>query len=102
METARRVTLMGRAARNDSKIRTRQPLSRLILGGFSGAEREAVNDLTSIVLEELNVKTVEWGGNLSDFAAYEAKPNFKTLGPKHGKAVQLIARRRPNRGRRRS
>ena len=92
METARRVTLMGRAARNDSKIRTRQPLSRLILGGFSDAEREAMNELTSIALEELNVKTVEWGGNLSDFAAYEAKPNFKTLGPKHGKAVQQIAR----------
>ena len=92
METARRVTLMGRAARNDSKIRTRQPLSRIILGGFSEAERKAMNELTPIALEELNVKAVEWGGNLSDFAAYEAKPNFKTLGPKHGRAVQQIAR----------
>ena len=92
MELIRRLTIMGRAARNDSKIRTRQPLQRIVAGGFTEAELELAADLAPIALEELNVKSIEWGGGLTDFAKFAAKLNFKTAGPKHGKSVQQIAR----------
>lgn len=92
MALARRVVRMGLAARNEKKIRVRQPLPRMVVGGLSEKEQQRVASLFNVVLDELNVKSLEWGGALSDFAELKAKANFKTLGPKYGKDVQKIAR----------
>ena len=92
MSLTRRVVTMGRAARNDRKIRTRQPLSRLVVGGLSPAQRDHLTRLCDAVLDELNVKEVEWADDLSEYASYEAKANFRTLGQKFGKDVQAIAK----------
>jgi len=92
MELARKVVRMGLAARNDRKIRVRQPLSRIVVGGLTDDERHALTSLLATVLDELNVKSVEWGDRLEDYAEFTVKANFRTLGPKFGKAVQAIAR----------
>jgi isoleucyl-tRNA synthetase len=92
MSLTRRVVTMGRAARNDSKIRTRQPLSRLVVGGLDAGQRDHLAGLCDAVLDELNVKDVEWADDLSEYASYEAKANFRTLGQKFGRDVQVIAK----------
>jgi isoleucyl-tRNA synthetase len=92
MALARKVVRMGLAARNEKKIRVRQPLSRIVVGGLDNQERQSLASLLSTVLDELNVKSLEWGDMLSDFADTKAKANFKTLGPKYGKDVQTVAR----------
>jgi isoleucyl-tRNA synthetase len=110
MSLTRRVVTMGRAARNDSKIRTRQPLSRIIVGGLTEAEQGQLSRLEDAVLQELNVKVVDGkdkaGARASDkplegyhnvphlpsYASREAKPNFRALGPKFGKSVQAVAK----------
>jgi len=92
MALARKVVRMGLAARNAKKIRVRQPLARMVLGGMNEEERQSLARLLHVVLDELNVKSVEWGESLGDFADLRAKANFKTLGPKYGKEVQNIAR----------
>jgi len=92
MSLTRRVVTMGRAARNDSKIRTRQPLSRIVVGGLTETQRERLEGLRDAVLDELNVKATEWADDLSEYAGYEAKANFRALGPKFGKSVQAVAK----------
>ncbi len=62
METARSVVVLGRAARNASNIKIRQPLARLLVAGVPEAERESVTALSELILAELNVKEMSWAG----------------------------------------
>ena len=92
MALARDLIVLGRAARNRSAIKTRQPLGSITLGGLSGKQQTAVDRLSDLVLNELNVKTIDFGDQIEAFATFTIKPNFKQLGPKYGKAVQAIAK----------
>ena len=90
METVRRIVVMGRSARNQSGIKTRQPLSTLKIGGLDDKQKIAVETLEDLIFDELNIKSVEFADSLDQFNNYTAKANFKKLGPKYGKAVQKI------------
>jgi len=90
METVRRIVVMGRSARNQSGIKTRQPLSTLKIGGLDDKKKIAVKTLEELIFDELNIKSVEFVDSLDQFNNYTAKANFKKLGPKYGKSVQKI------------
>jgi isoleucyl-tRNA synthetase len=86
---ARRLVDLGRAARADSGVRTRQPLGRALV---SAAGFDALPDeLRQLVATELNVGGLEplsGGGDLVDVTV---KANFRSLGRRYGKRVQEIA-----------
>ncbi|HEY2834914.1 MAG TPA: isoleucine--tRNA ligase [Sporichthyaceae bacterium] len=90
MALSRRLVELGRAARADSGVRTRQPLSRALVGahGWAGL----TEDLRTQIAEELNVTRLESlgeaGGELVD---YSAKANFRSLGKRFGKGTQPVA-----------
>ena len=86
MDAARDIVVLGRAARNASKVKNRQPLARMLVQGES-VTSEAVQ---SIILDELNVKAMEAIDDASDYIAYAVKPQLKTLGPKYGKILPAI------------
>jgi isoleucyl-tRNA synthetase len=90
MATARRVVNLGRAARNASQIKTRQPIAVAVVA-CQERERAAVESLTSVVAEELNVKAIEYVASASELVSYVVKPNYRTLGPKFGKNMQAVA-----------
>ncbi|RKY01246.1 isoleucine--tRNA ligase, partial [Candidatus Poribacteria bacterium] len=92
MEVVRGFVELGRAARNRVKIKIRQPLSEIVIGTGSEAEREAVRKLEELILEELNIKRVVFDDDLTRYASVSVKPNFRLLGPKYGARVQSIAR----------
>ena len=92
MDFTRDVISMGHAARNRSGIKTRQPLAEFVLGGLSDGEKETVNRLAELVHDELNVKDIAFTEDLDAFAQVTLKPNFRVLGPKYGKGVQVIAK----------
>ena len=93
MESARRIVALGRAARNAAAIKTRQPLREVVvvLESEEGDSefRDGARSLESIVLEELNVKSLRFG-EAEDIVAYDLKPNLGVVGPKHGKLVPSI------------
>ena len=91
MDVVRRVIVMGRAARNQSGIKTRQPLSSIQIGGLNEQQKSAVGHLEELVFDELNIKSVDFVESLDQFSGYTAKANFKKLGPKYGKDVQQIS-----------
>lgn len=90
MGLARAIVVLGRAARNVSGIKVRQPLSRILVSGVPGASRSGVEALEELILAELNVKSLEWA-EAGTLAALKASPIFPVLGPKHGKNVNQVA-----------
>jgi isoleucyl-tRNA synthetase len=82
------VVMLGRATRNTSNIKNRQPLQKL----FVATERANAlsEDLITIAKEELNVKDLEILTDAKGFISYKLKPQLKTLGPKYGAKLGLI------------
>ncbi len=91
MAMAQRIVTMVRSIRNRTNLKVRQPLRRLIVPVASAAEREQIERMAPVILEETNVKAIEFVGDDAGIVRKSVKPNFKVLGPKHGKAVQGIA-----------
>ena len=90
VDLARRVTELGRAARAEAKVRTRQPLRRALVA--SSAWAKLGPQLRDEVCQELNIGTLESltdaGGDLVD---YSAKGNFRALGRRFAKQTPTIA-----------
>jgi isoleucyl-tRNA synthetase len=90
VQQARRVVELGRSARAEAKVRTRQPLRRVLVG--SGAWAALSDDLRAEVAAELNVGSVDSladvGGGLVD---HSAKANFRALGKRFGKQTPMVA-----------
>jgi isoleucyl-tRNA synthetase len=90
MATARSIVVLGRASRQLSAIKVRQPLSRLSIAGVPQRERDRVETLRDLILSELNIKSMEWA-DAAQLATLRAAPVFPALGPKHGKDVNQVA-----------
>jgi isoleucyl-tRNA synthetase len=91
MNKAQRIVSLVRAIRNKSNLKVRQPLKRIIIPVSGDRDREEIGKMQDIILEEINVKSVEYVREDSGIIHKKVKPNFRVLGPKHGKAVQAIA-----------
>jgi isoleucyl-tRNA synthetase len=89
----RAITIVGlvRAMRMKANLKVRQPLSKILIPVSSEKERLRIDKMRDVILEEINVKGIEFVTEESGVVKRKAKPNFKTLGPKFGKSVQVIA-----------
>lgn len=85
MDLVRELISLGRNAREDVKIKVRQPLSEVIL---DGKNEEIIGDLVQLIKEELNVKTVTFVSDLSIYMNFEVKPNFKICGKMFGPHIK--------------
>ena len=86
MENVLEVVVMGRACRNASGIKNRQPIGKMMVK----AEFDLSEFYKEIIEDELNVKTVEFTDDVSAFTSYSFKPQLKTVGPKYGKVIGKI------------
>ena len=84
MELVRSFVTLGRGAREKERIKVRQPLGEILV---DGKYKSLVADLTDLIMEELNVKSVVFADELGEYMNLSLKPNFKVLGPKLGKNV---------------
>jgi isoleucyl-tRNA synthetase len=90
MEAVRRTVELGRAARAQAKIKVRQPLRKAVVVA-SDSERGAIESHVEMVAGELNVKHVEFVAEQGDLVSYRVRPNFRSLGPRFGKDMPLVA-----------
>ena len=91
METALRVVTLGRAARNASSLRVRQPLRRLAVAGLGARERARVEEISDLIRDELNVKEIVFPADRDEVLASTVKPNYPVLGKKAGAAMKELA-----------
>jgi len=81
MDEVLKCVVYGRAARNTANIKNRQPIANM----YIKAEKKLDGYFVDIIKDELNMKSVEFRDDVSDFADYSFKPNLKVVGPKYGK-----------------
>ncbi|MDN4070200.1 isoleucine--tRNA ligase [Paenibacillus vini] len=87
MESARQIVELARNVRNETGIKTRQPLSSLIVS----MDRDvALNEYEEIIKEEINVKAIELETSDSGFVDFTLKLNLKVAGKKYGKNVGFL------------
>ncbi|MDQ8046206.1 MAG: DUF5915 domain-containing protein, partial [Patulibacter sp.] len=84
MATARETVKLGLSARAASGINLRQPLRAAVVVA-TGAERAAIERLTDVIGDELNVKALEFVAEADELGSVLLKPNLKALGPRFGK-----------------
>ena len=92
MEVARTITSTVLRIRNQIDINVRQPLSRIILP-MDKEERSVVESVKSIILDEVNVKDIEFVDDDSEIVSKSAKPNYPVLGKKLGKKMKSVAQK---------
>ncbi|MBU3156371.1 isoleucine--tRNA ligase [Clostridium estertheticum] len=85
MDVAYRTVKLGRSARNAANIKNRQPLSKMLVSSKSLPEYYG-----QIVKEELNIKEVELGADISKYVKFEIKPNLPVLGKPYGRLIPGI------------
>lgn len=94
MRTVRTVVDLGRSARADAKIKTRQPLQTMTIATGDKAARERISRHEELIKAEIGVKELSLVASSEEFATVEVVPAFKILGPKLGgdlpKLVQAV------------
>ena len=90
IDVVQKVVGLGRAARSHSGVRTRQPISRLLVRAPNDAAAKALESHKDQILEELNVKDVEFIARDAGLVSYNIKPNLPKLGKQYGKLVPQI------------
>jgi isoleucyl-tRNA synthetase len=90
MAIAREAVRLGLAARGAAKVKIRQPLREAVVVA-PGRERAAIERLADVVRDELNVKELRFVERADELGSYEVKPNYRTLGPRFGKAMPQVA-----------
>ena len=90
MALARETVRLGLGARGKAKIKIRQPLAEAVVVADEG-ERTAIQRLAAIVRDELNVRDLRFVAAADELASYEVKPNYRTLGPRFGSQMPLVA-----------
>ncbi|NLI92375.1 MAG: isoleucine--tRNA ligase [Peptococcaceae bacterium] len=89
MDLVRGLVTLGRSAREQVKIKVRQPIQKILVEGKYEA---LISDLVPLIQEELNVKEVVFAKNLSDFMDFSLKLNFKTAGPVFGSKIKSLGK----------
>jgi len=91
MASAENIVRLGRAARKQANIKVRQPLPRLVVIYEKGAAPAGLSDLLQIILEELNVKKLDFSSDWKEYFTFKAEPLFNMIGPRHGKLAPRVA-----------
>ena len=91
MAAVRRVVNLARGLRKRSDIRVRQPLAKLTVVTRDEAVAGAIQSHAGLIASELNVRSVAVEGEDRHLVRLAAKANFKTLGPRLGKATKQVA-----------
>jgi len=93
MELVIEMTSMGRALRKDSKIKVRQPLSKLVIIPQDKAQTEFLKENIPVLKEELNIKEIVIDNNFRKYGSVTLKPNLVTLGQTYGNKLPRIIER---------
>jgi isoleucyl-tRNA synthetase len=71
-------------------VRTRQPISRVLVRAPDDAAAQALDSHKDQILEELNVKDIEFIARDAGLVSYVIKPNLPKLGKQYGKLLPRI------------
>lgn len=92
-QLAQAATSMILSLRKGSDMRVRQPLQKVIIPVLDETMKQRLESVSELLKQEVNVKEIQLLTNeeASHLLVKSIKPNFKTLGPKHGQDMKAIS-----------
>ncbi|MBN8705112.1 MAG: isoleucine--tRNA ligase [Bacteroidetes bacterium] len=91
MSMARGISSIVLRIRNKVGLNVRQPLKRIMLPVRDPKERRAIDKVKDVIVDEINVKSIEYIDDDSGIVQKTAKPNFKKIGSRFGKNMGLVS-----------
>jgi len=91
MGLARQIVQMVLLLRNREKVNVRQPLKRILLVTSTSVKKTEIEKIEEIILNEVNIKAIDYVENTSGLVKRTAKADYKKLGPRLGKRMKTIA-----------
>jgi isoleucyl-tRNA synthetase len=91
MDLVRRIVFLGRSLRNEAGAKVRQPLASISVLVHDDRHRQMIEGMAGLILDELNVKSLQFVSDQKALLSRHAEPIFKNLGPKFGKNVNKAA-----------
>ena len=91
MNIAQKVSSMVLSLRKKEKLKVRQPLQKIMVPVLDDTFEKRLKAVEQLILSEVNVKELEYLSATEGKLVKKIKPNFKSLGPKHGKHMKAIA-----------
>ncbi len=89
MEMAQKITSMVLSLRKKEKIIVRQPLRRISIPATDSRQKESIEAVKQLILDEVNVKSLEFVE--SSVLEKKIKCNFRVMGKKYGKLMKAVA-----------
>ena len=91
MQMAQDISSMVLALRRKVNIKVRQPLHVLMVPVLDEHQKESIDAVKSLILNEVNVKDMKFVDNTAGILVKRIKPDFKKLGPRYGKIMKALA-----------
>ena len=91
MHMAQAVSSMVLALRRKVNIKVRQPLHTLMIPVVDAHQQESIEAVKELILNEVNVKEMNFVDNTAGILVKKIKPDFKKLGPRYGKIMKKLA-----------
>src|SRR5690606_33900189 len=91
MEAAQTISSLVLSLRAKEKIKVRQPLQKIMIPVSSNQQKEEILAVSDLIKHEVNIKEVQLLEEASEILVKQIKPNFKTLGPRFGKDMKVVA-----------
>ncbi|MDP8240360.1 MAG: class I tRNA ligase family protein [Candidatus Hatepunaea meridiana] len=87
MGEAKEIVSIALSLRNEGNVRVRQPLQSITVLGM---EVRPDQEIEGLILDELNVKQLQYTGDVSELYSLRAKADYKQLGPRLGKKLKDV------------
>ena len=91
MHDAQRIVSLTRNLREQTRLKTRQPLSRILVAATDSDLIDHIRAMRDVILEETNIKDIEFISSDSELLRKKVKPDFRVAGPKYGKKVKQLS-----------
>ncbi len=91
MQIAQDISSMVLALRRKVNIKVRQPLSSIMVPVLDAHQKQAIEAIQSLILNEVNIKEIKYLDDSSGILVKKIKPDFKKLGPRYGKIMKDLA-----------
>lgn len=91
MQLAQDISSMTLSLRKKENIKVRQPLQQIMVPVLSEREKENIDAVKDLIMNEVNVKGINFVDDSAGILVKKIKPDFKKLGPKCGKSMKKVA-----------
>ena len=90
MRLAQLASSLVHSLRKKQKIKVRQPLNKILIPVLNEAEKNRLKKVEELIINETNVKTIDYLDDDAGILIKKIKPNFRTLGVKFGAQLKVI------------